>query len=260
VQRDVGVAYHVHGGLAGPADRDALARADDQVLPGHGERVVERRRDALRDLHRVRAVGAGDGDHGELVTAETGQHVPDAQRAPQPPGDPAQQLVACRVAEAVVDHLEVVDVEQEKRGSLPWTVLGEDEGCGEPVLEEQAVGQAGERVVRRVAVDLFLRSTGGRHVERRSGEPARAPVAVVRPRCLDAQPPHRRVAPDDAHLRLDPLVRRAQRLEEPGEPGAVLRMHRADERRRRRDGQAAVDVQQPEQLVGPRLLLGARLP
>ena len=48
--------------------------------------------------------------HGELVAPEAGHGVTGPGRASQPLGDGDEQLVAGGVAEAVVDHLEVVDV------------------------------------------------------------------------------------------------------------------------------------------------------
>ena len=51
--------------------------------------------------------------HGELVAAEPGHRVAVAHRRAQPVGDLDQQLVAGRVAEAVVDLLEAVQVEEQ---------------------------------------------------------------------------------------------------------------------------------------------------
>jgi hypothetical protein len=50
--------------------------------------------------------------HGELVAAEPGDEILAAEGLFEPPGDPPQQLVAGVMAEAVVDHLEPVEVEE----------------------------------------------------------------------------------------------------------------------------------------------------
>ena len=52
-------------------------------------------------------------DHHELVAAEAGHGVGGAHALSQPVGGLHQQLVAGAVAEAVVDDLEVVEVEEE---------------------------------------------------------------------------------------------------------------------------------------------------
>ena len=51
----------------------------------------------------------------ELVAAEARRRVARPQHAAQPLGDRQQELVAGRVARAVVDDLEVVEVEEEHR-------------------------------------------------------------------------------------------------------------------------------------------------
>ncbi len=70
------------------------------------------------------ALGDGDGvlvveqvlaqDH-ELVAAEPGERLVPAQRVADALGDRDQQLVTLAVAEAVVDHLEAIEVEEQHR-------------------------------------------------------------------------------------------------------------------------------------------------
>ena len=83
---------------------------------------------------------------GELVAAETGQGVARPHDAAQPVGHGAQDLVADVVAEAVVDELEAVEVE-EHHGHVVSAPRRPAQGHLEAVHEELAVGQAGERVV-----------------------------------------------------------------------------------------------------------------
>ena len=66
-----------------------------------------------------------------------------------------QHQVAHRVAELVVDRLEAVEVGDQHagRGALAAAAL---EGVPQPVLEEEAVGQAGQRVVQRAVDQLRL--------------------------------------------------------------------------------------------------------
>ncbi len=84
-------------------------------------------------------------DH-ELVAAEAGHGVAGAQGHGQALGDAHQQPVAQAVAEAVVDHLEVVEVEEQHRHP-PVVALWPGQRPVEAVEQQGAVGQAGERVV-----------------------------------------------------------------------------------------------------------------
>ena len=68
--------------------------------------------DALQ--HRV--VGRDGGHHGELVAAEPRHDVLGPHGVGQPQRHVADQLVADRMAERVVDVLEVVEVDVEHRG------------------------------------------------------------------------------------------------------------------------------------------------
>ena len=84
-------------------------------LAGELERLLERFQQALGDQ-----LGAGRqrqllGDHHELVAAEAPERVGLADDAVEPRGHRAQQLVAGVVAERVVDALEVVEVDEQRR-------------------------------------------------------------------------------------------------------------------------------------------------
>ena len=99
----------------------------------------------------------------ELVAAEAGHGVLRAQRALDARGHLAEDLVAGGVAEAVVDALEAIDVE-EVDGSGVVAAAAIDRVL-QPVAEEGAVGQPGERVVERQALQLGLHALAVGHVE-----------------------------------------------------------------------------------------------
>jgi hypothetical protein len=112
-----------------PADLDRVAQGGQHRLgPG---------------LHLV-VVGARQ-QQVELVAAGAGQRLAEPLQLPQPVGHRDQQLVAEGVAEAVVDVLEAVEVEQPQRA--PALVAGR--GQDEPFLEQPPVGKAGQGVVQR---------------------------------------------------------------------------------------------------------------
>ena len=68
------------------------------------------------------------------------------RQAAEPPGDGPEQVVAGGVAEAVVDRLEAVEVD-EQDGDLDPSAGGRAERLLDPVEEEGPVRQAGQRVV-----------------------------------------------------------------------------------------------------------------
>ena len=72
-------------------------------------------------------------------------------------GDLDQHLVAGRVAERVVDRAEAVQAEQQHRDARAQRPR---ERLLEALLEEQAVRQAGERVVQRLVGDALLQPAG----------------------------------------------------------------------------------------------------
>ena len=82
------------------------------------------------------------------------------------------------MAEAVVDHLEVVEVEEQHRRVALQRVVGER--AAEPVDEEQPVGQPGQRVVDRLVGEaLAVASARGDvldlvHHVHRGARPSRA--------------------------------------------------------------------------------------
>jgi len=90
----------------------------------------------------------------KLVAAEAGDHVAGAGRLAQPVGDRPQHRVANRVAMQVVDRLEVIEVDAERRPDFAAA-----DPCLDrfhPLAEEHAVGEVGEAVVPRQVPDLRL--------------------------------------------------------------------------------------------------------
>ena len=117
VHRRVGVAdQHVGvGRLAGrgPGDGDPDAGGDEVLGAADRVGLGEGGGDPVGDRHRLVLVGEAVDQDAELVAAEAGDDVAGAQVGAEARRDRAQQLVAGVVAEAVVDQLEVVEVEEE---------------------------------------------------------------------------------------------------------------------------------------------------
>ncbi len=128
-------------------DGDADRSTDDDILSVDPIGRAERRDDTAGDGLQHRMIGGGGRDHGEFVAAEPGDHVVGAQRPRQPLRDAADQLVADRMAERVVDVLEVIEIDVEDRGGRASAAnLGD---CRfQPLAKEDAVRQPAERVMQ----------------------------------------------------------------------------------------------------------------
>nr|WP_239002945.1 hypothetical protein [Rhodovastum atsumiense] len=124
-------------------EADADAGADDDLVALQLERRAERLDHPAGQAGSVlRLVHVGL-DDGELVATEPRQRVGLAQQLLQSGGNGAQQRVAHRMAERVVDFLEAVEVDQAD-GAAPATTR---QRLVQPLAEQHPVGQAGQRVV-----------------------------------------------------------------------------------------------------------------
>ena len=102
--------------------------------------------------------------HRELVAAEPGRGVAGPDAAADPVGHRGQQLVAGLVAEAVVDRLEPVQVDEEHAGRL-GRLAPRRQHPVEDLQEQAAVRQAGHRVVVRLADRLDRTGIGQREAD-----------------------------------------------------------------------------------------------
>ena len=102
-------------------------------------------------------------DDGELVAAEPRDGIDLADGILEARGRLLDQLVAARMAERVVDGLEAVEVDIEQ-ADLPVGARDGKQRALQPVLEQRAVGQAGQRVVEgeilRMALAALQRARG----------------------------------------------------------------------------------------------------
>ncbi len=163
VHRRVGVLDELVLGAAVVRVRgDAHARAHVQLVAVDVEAAAQRLEDALGQHADVVPVGHPR-DHGELVAALPGHGVLVTQEVAKPLGHGLQHAVADRVAQGVVDGLEVVEV-HEHHGHDLVSALGPGERGLEPVVEQGAVGKIGERVVVGHALDGLWARTRSRDV------------------------------------------------------------------------------------------------
>ena len=107
--------------------------------------------DPFGELRRAVEVGSGQQEH-ELLPAPAADGVDVAASFLERPGELAENDVAGRMAVAVVDALEVVEIGQDDRKRPAETLDARELGC-ELVLELAAVGEAGEPVDPSLALD-----------------------------------------------------------------------------------------------------------
>jgi hypothetical protein len=148
VHGGVGVAQEVLGPLvARLVGRDPDAGGEEDLAPRKLEGRVQGLLDALRHPLGDLVVRHVVHQHRELVPAQAGHGVARSQAGLQPAGDLHQQLVPGQVAEAVVDALEAVDVQEEGGEAVLRPAPEAGQAGGQPVHEQGPVGQAGQRVV-----------------------------------------------------------------------------------------------------------------
>ena len=159
VHRDVRVAQQLLGrGWLSRRDPDARRHAHTSLLVRTElEGMLERFEQALGDQ-----LGTGRqrellGDHDELVAAEAPQRIDVAHHALEPRGDSPQQLIADAVAERVVDALEVVDVDEQRRHRR-LVAGGAREHLLDAIQDQRSVRQPRQRVVRRQERKLLARA------------------------------------------------------------------------------------------------------
>ncbi|MCY1409390.1 hypothetical protein D9M71_247390 [compost metagenome] len=141
--------------VAQGAGGDADAGADVELLAIDQEGRFQGAHQALGDQRRgVGSIDAVQQD-GEFIAAHPRQRVALPQAGAESRGDLDDEQVAGQVAQAVVDQLEAVEVdEQHREGRLPMAAAA-GHGAGQAVGEERTVGQAGERIVEGVDQLLF---------------------------------------------------------------------------------------------------------
>ena len=148
----VGVGDEILGLVA--ADSDAGAHLHAEVVAEDGEGPSQVLGDPGGDPHRLRLVGLLE-EHPELVATEAGDGVLGTDAQQQALGHTRQQHVTGVVTEAVVDDLEVVEV-QEEHGCGCAVPPPTGQGVRHPIGEQSAVGKPGEAVVRGLPPELLF--------------------------------------------------------------------------------------------------------
>ncbi len=125
---------------------DADARADRDFVVVDAVRLGQRRKQAVRQTHRVFAQAQAAHQHGELVAADAAGDVERRKLLGDARGGRRQQAVADGVAVAVVDDLERVEIDEEHRHGLACLLCRGDRAVA-VLFELHAIDQPGQRVV-----------------------------------------------------------------------------------------------------------------
>ncbi len=147
------------------------AARDVNLVTVEDERLADDLEEFLRDelgVFERRHLGQ---DHGELVAAQASDGVLLADDRAKPFGDLLQQQIADGVSQAVVDHLEAIEVDVED-GEPPAIARGAGDRLTEPIEEQLPVRQPGQRVVVREVRQRGLASLGDATHEAEAGADA----------------------------------------------------------------------------------------
>ena len=170
VHRRVRVAQQVVRLLVVLARGDADRHGREHLVALEREGLGQLLEDAVGDLDRIRRVAHVVEEDGELVAAEAGDGVAGPHAGLEPPGDRGEEQVALQVAEAVVDVLEAVDVEEEDREHGALAAPGAGDGEREAVHEQRSIRQPGQRVVEGLLGELLLEALAVGDVGLRAGQ------------------------------------------------------------------------------------------
>ena len=136
-------------------ERDADGCRCQQFIAIQCNRFVQRSHDFLRNRQRRPVPVAVSQYDGKLVATEPRHGIGFAHRFPDALRDLPQQIIACRMPVSVVDIFETVQVDEQQRETFVFTPRLRD-GLLQAILEQTAVGQVGERVVKSHLMQLAL--------------------------------------------------------------------------------------------------------
>ena len=93
--------------------------------------------------------------HDEFVATHAGHRIGASRHATDAPRDLLQELIARMMAERVVDDFKAVQVEHRERKG-PAVALRMGECLCQPIIQQDAVGQAGQGVMAREVAQLLV--------------------------------------------------------------------------------------------------------
>ena len=162
----------------------------------HVERNAAFLQQAPRNIGCSCGIDAGHDQH-ELVPTKAGQGIPAPHHGRQALRNPAQQLVAHAVPKGVVDPLEVIQIEKHQ-GDGGFITFRCRQQLFDPVMQQAAIGQPGERIKVGEVANFFLGQPLPGKVEHRTHR--RRPTSEDRGRYPNADRNEQTVLANDRHL------------------------------------------------------------
>ena len=132
-------------GVGGRRGRDADGGGGEDLLPADGHGTGESGAEAVGHADEIVRLAEVVHEHRELIAAEVGQRVLGPHAGGEASRHRGQEVVSREVAEAVVDALEPVEVEDEDPERVIGVAAGARHGLTDAVEEQRPVGEAGER-------------------------------------------------------------------------------------------------------------------
>ena len=203
----------LRGVVAREPEGDADAERRVEGVAGGVDRLGDRSEQALGDAHRVGVAGEPFEQDNELVAAEAddvafgdrdGVGRPNARREAARERD--EERVTDEVAEAVVDDLEAIEIDEEHGVAKRRMPLLPREAAREPLDEQRTFRKARQHVVRGVVPELDLRHPSMRDVRLRASRAERHTVVGSAHRATAKHPAVLAVGVEDAALDRDLLL------------------------------------------------------
>ena len=178
-QRSIGIAQQLFGAqrIAGK-QADADTGIDEQLMTFDTKRLFERVENALGQRRGLHQLWTTFGQHRELIASESRQSDAGTEQVLQPRSHGLEQSITDVVTEAVVDHLEVIQIEHQQ-GAAAFLDLRRGQRLFGAVAEQQAIGQIGQRIVVSEVLEFMLGVLDRTDVGEHRHIVAKAPLIIV---------------------------------------------------------------------------------
>jgi hypothetical protein len=156
VHGDIGILHQRLGvGAIIRKEADADAGADVEFLFDSHRRILQGIEDLFCDVRDGGRIDDVLDDDQKFVATESANGVRFSHQSAQAPRHLAEDAIADLVAEGIVDVLEAIEVD-EQDGQSGLVAVGTLQGLVQSVAKQQAVGQAGQRVVVGLVIELIV--------------------------------------------------------------------------------------------------------
>src|SRR6202034_462952 len=92
-----------------------------------------------------------------LGSTRTRNHINPSNTSDQSAGNLFQQPVPCRVAQAVVENLEFIEINEQYSEFIVCVPLGQGQRVSHPIQKQSAIGQVGQSVMQRMVSERLFR-------------------------------------------------------------------------------------------------------